>query len=82
MRSHTDRRASAKTLISPGSVGKLEDDVIGQIVDFPQPEVKVNVVAIHEGLRIEETKLYKHMHTQVLLVFHNKKKRNKRLQCH
>lgn len=34
----------------PGSVGELEDDVIGQVVHLPQPEVVGNVVTVHEGL--------------------------------
>lgn len=35
----------------PGSIGQLEDDVIGQVVHFPQPEVVGDVVAVHERLK-------------------------------
>lgn len=37
-------------LCLPGSIGKLEDNVISQVVHFPQPEVVGNVVAIHKRL--------------------------------
>lgn len=43
--------ARARTHALPGSIGQLEDDVIGQVVHFPQPEVIGDVVAVHERLK-------------------------------
>lgn len=43
--------AHARTHALPGSIGQLEDDVIGQVVHFPQPEVVGDVVAVHERLK-------------------------------
>lgn len=40
----------ALTLSLPGTVGELEDDVISQVVHFPQPEVVGDVVAVHKRL--------------------------------
>lgn len=42
----------------PGSIGKLEDDLVLQIIDLAQPAVIGYVVTIHEGLRRKQkTKL-------------------------
>lgn len=38
----------------PGSIGELEDDVISQVVHFPQPEVIGNVVAVHKRLETQQ----------------------------
>ena len=38
------------TCTLPGSVGQFEDDVVGQVVNLPQPEVIGDVVPIHKGL--------------------------------
>lgn len=35
----------------PGSIGKLEDDLVLQIIDLAQPAVIGYVVTIHEGLQ-------------------------------
>lgn len=57
---HSDRRphghstccliAHMHTQGLPGSIGELEDDVISQVVHFPQPEVIGNVVSVHKRL--------------------------------
>lgn len=52
-RTARQRHAHAGAGSLPGSIGELEDDVIGQIIDFTQPEVISDVVAVHK--RLEET---------------------------
>lgn len=47
----TVHTACTRTHALPGSIGQLEDDVIGQVVHFPQPEVVGDVVAVHERLK-------------------------------
>lgn len=42
-------RGGASSL--PGSVRQLEDDVIGQVVHLPQPELIGDVVTVHERLQ-------------------------------
>lgn len=40
----------------PGSIGKLEDDLVLQIIDLAQPAVIGYVVTIHERLQKQERK--------------------------
>lgn len=40
----------------PGTIGQLQDDLVLQVVDLPQPAVIGNVVPVHEGLQTKETR--------------------------
>ena len=35
----------------PGAIGQLQDDLVLQVVDLPQPAVIGYVVPVHEGLQ-------------------------------
>lgn len=39
----------------PGTIGQLQDDLVLQVVDLPQPAVIGDVVPVHEGLQTQET---------------------------
>lgn len=53
-------QSSTARWVVPGSIGKLEDDLVLQVVDLAQPAVIGYVVTIHERLRKQEAKPYKH----------------------
>lgn len=39
----------------PGTVGQLQNDLVLQVIDLPQPAVIGDVVPIHEGLQTKGT---------------------------